>query len=107
MKSLEELLEEIYLVLEPLEASVPKSQEREVAKGLSEVEGLKDFLKATLAADMRRHFSASPEEQASIKGAFRRTLYLLSLCRTGGEQTKSMPVQFTGGRKSLDELQIT
>lgn len=78
----EELLQMLANKLDAFEASVPKGLEREVAKGLSEVEGLTEFLKATLSADMRRHFSASEDEQRAIKGAFSRTVYLLALARS-------------------------
>jgi hypothetical protein len=69
----------------PAEASINKGMEREVAKGLSEVVGLKDFLKETMSADMRRYFAASEAEQPNIKGAFSRTVYLLGLARSGGD----------------------
>lgn len=65
------------------EASLDKGLEKEVAKGLADVEGYYDFMKKTLSTDMRRYFAASPEEQKSIKGAFSRTVYLLGLARSG------------------------
>lgn len=90
----------------PAEGFVSKEQEKEIALALSQIEGLKEFFKATLSADMRRHFAATPVEQERIKGAFSRTVYLLGLARSGSE--KSMAENsLQGKRKSMAELQMT
>ena len=104
MKTFEELVDEIAQVLpNPIDGFVEKGLEREVAKSLAEVVGLKEFLKATLSADMRRYFAASPVEQERIKGSFARTVYLLGLARTGKE-LESMVGPLEGKRKNIGEL---
>lgn len=76
----DEILAELVAAMDnPVAASVSKEQEQEIGKALSEVEGLHSFLKETMGADMRRYFSAAPEEQKQIKGAFARTAYIYSL----------------------------
>ena len=80
MRSFEEILHELVQSMDnPVAAFVSKEQEIAIAKQLSEVEGLADFLKQTLGADMRRYFAATPAAQEQIKGAFSRTSYILSL----------------------------
>lgn len=76
----DEILHELIEAMDnPVAAFVSREEEAEVAKALSEVEGLPDFLKQTMGADMRRYFNATPEEQKQVKGAFARTAYFLSL----------------------------
>lgn len=105
MKDFDKLVEEIAQSLpNPAEGFVSKEQEKAIGKALSEIEGFKEFLKATLSADMRRHFAASPIEQERIKGAFSRTVYLLGLARAGGEETM-VENSLNGKRKSIGELQ--
>jgi len=104
MKTFEDLVEEIAQVLPtPVDGFVEKGLEREVAKSLAEVVGLKEFLKASLSADMRRFFAASPTEQERIKGHFSCLVYLLGLARTGKE-LESMVGPLEGKRKNIGEL---
>lgn len=103
-RTFEDVLHELIALMDnPITAFVDKAQEVEIAKGLSEVEGLPAFLKATMGADMRRYFAASPTEQQQIKGAFARTVYLLGLAvpKKNLDHTKD---QLTGSRKSLPKL---
>ena len=87
MKDFDTLVDEIAQTLEnPVDGFVNKTLERDVAKGLSQVEGLTEFLKATLSADMRRYFAATGEEQERVKGSFSRTVYLLGLARSGKQE---------------------
>ena len=58
----DEILHELVEAMDnPVTASVDKKQEVEIAESLSSVEGLPEFLKNTMGADMRRYFAASPE----------------------------------------------
>ncbi len=54
------------------------SQEQEILvfKGLSQVEGLQEFLRDTMVKDLRRYFIAqNDKEREMIRGAFLRTEY--------------------------------
>ena len=54
-----------------------KKEEVELFSRLNQVEGFTDYLRATLANDVKRFFKASsPAEQLQIRGAYARTLYL-------------------------------
>lgn len=96
----DEILQELVQAMDnPVAAAVDKKQEASVAQILSEVEGLPQFLKETMGADMRRYFSAAPEEQRQIKGAFARTAYIYSLT-VPKEQNDLTRNSLTGPRKS-------
>lgn len=105
MNDIDTLINELALLLpSPAESFISKEQEKAIGQALSEVDGFKEFLKLTMAADMRRHFSASPVEQERIKGAFARTLYILGMAKTGGGEIMAENA-LQGKRKSLSELQ--
>lgn len=105
MDELDTLIDQIALLLpNPAESFINKEQEKAIGQALSEIEGFKEFMKLTMAADMRRHFSASPVEQERIKGAFARTLYLLGLARTGSGELLAQN-SLEGSRKTRGELQ--
>lgn len=79
-RPIEEIIVELVEQLpDPRDAFVDRQHEQEIREVLGNIRGLPEFLKMTMSADMRRYFSASPEEQEQIKGAFRRTAYFLSL----------------------------
>jgi len=58
---------------------IDRKQQEELFQDLKEVEGFTDYLKATIAKDIQRHFSAGTEkEQDIIKGATSRTAFFLT-----------------------------
>jgi endonuclease I len=53
------------------------------------LDGATDYLKATIAADMQRYFSAPDERSRDIiRGGIARTSYFLSLCKQKRGETK-------------------
>jgi hypothetical protein len=73
---------EIDLIEDLFGTSVDKKKERELFESLAHVEGLRDYLRATIADDVKRYYAAStPLEQALIRGASDRTRYFLKLLR--------------------------
>lgn len=72
---------------------VDKKQEREIFDKIMEVEGVNDYFRDTLGADIQRYYVASTrEEQLQVRGAFSRTLYLKGLLK---KQTKKNPLNVT------------
>lgn len=58
---------------------IEKEMEGELFNDLSVVNGIKEYLDATMANDMQRYFAATDEKQRDIvRGAFARTAYLKS-----------------------------
>lgn len=104
-RTFDEVFAELISVMDnPLDSYVSKKDEVELAETLSKVRGLPEFLRATMGADMKRYFAATPEEQQRIKGAFQRTMYLLSLSvpKKNIDYVKS---KLTGTRKKQGDLQ--
>lgn len=61
------------------EYKIDPSEEAQIFKLLADVEGFGNYLRATLAKDLQRHFTASTEKQRdNIMGAVGRTVYLRS-----------------------------
>lgn len=52
---------------------------------VSSIDGFRDYLKETMAADIKRYFFASQEQQPIIKGAFHRTKYLYDILKKVSE----------------------
>ena len=48
---------------------------------VSSVDGFREYLKETMAADIKRYFFSSQEQQPIIKGAFHRTKYLYDILK--------------------------
>ena len=80
-RPIEEIMVDIVDSLEddPISTMIPAAQKAELADTLATVKGLPEYLKKTMSSDVRRYFSAPADQQQYIKGAFHRTLYLLSL----------------------------
>lgn len=66
------------IVGNPTDYEVPKELEDNIFQDLSRVDGITDYLKATMAMDMQRDFAATPDQKDLIHGAFSRTAYLRS-----------------------------
>lgn len=55
-----------------------EEQEKKLFESLKHVEGIQEYLRDTLAKDMRRYFAAgTDDERAIVRGAFARTSYWL------------------------------
>lgn len=66
------------LIGDPTEYTIEKKQEEAFFNDLSRVDGVREFLKATMAKDMQRDFGATPDQRQIIRGAFARTAYIKS-----------------------------
>ncbi len=66
------------IVGDPTEYSIDKGQEDKLFTSLSGVDGLAEYLKATMAKDIQRDFGSTQEQRALIHGAFARTSYFMS-----------------------------
>lgn len=62
----------------PVDYDMPKKLEDNIFEDLSRVDGIMDYLKATMAMDMQRDFAATADQKDMIHGAFSRTAYLRS-----------------------------
>lgn len=65
------------LVGDPTDSDIGVKDEQNFFRDLAKVDNARDFLKATMARDMQRYFSAPDEKSRNvIQGAFARTVYL-------------------------------
>lgn len=64
---------------------------KDVLLEVSRVDEFRDYLRETIAADIKRYFFASKEQQDLIKGAYSRTYYLYKLLgKVSDDHTKSL-----------------
>lgn len=63
--------------LELMDNKIDKEDERLMFVDLFKVEGLQTYLKALMAADIKRYFTATPEQQERIKGNYDRAMQFL------------------------------
>lgn len=81
---------------------VDKKAEKELFSRMAEVDGIQDYLRATLSDDVKRYFQASSEpERDQIRGAFNRTLYFRSLLKAPAPKKEEKP------KKAKRDLGIT
>lgn len=69
--------EQIFKEINLLGDGVDKEQERLIFKELFQIEDIQDYLKAVMAADVKRYFLAGKEQQEYIKGNYDRTMQML------------------------------
>lgn len=65
--------------------------QEEIFDAMSKIPGIDEYLKKTMAKDVQRFFSASPEQQPIIRGGFLRAQYLLKCIvdrREGSKKAK-------------------
>lgn len=73
----------------PLDSENNKDEQYVLFKELSTIDGLDEWLRTSMGEDIKRHFSASNDEQrAHVKGEFARTLRILTMLR----RTREMEV---------------
>lgn len=53
---------------------------------VSKIDGFKEYLRQTLALDIKRYFSCPKEQQEMVKGAFHRTKYILDVLNKVSEK---------------------
>lgn len=59
------------------DTSIDREAENAIFQQLADIPDLQEYLKGTLARDIRRFFEAQgPVQQAEIRGAFKRTVWL-------------------------------
>jgi hypothetical protein len=64
---------------------------KEVLEEVANVDGFRDYLRETLALDIKRYFFATKEQQELIKGAYSRTYYLYTtLAKVSEAKIKSL-----------------
>lgn len=86
------------MVGDPTEYTLEKKQEDLFFKDLSRVEGVQEYLRATMARDMQRDFAATNEQRPIIRGAFARTAYLRSRLSKSGKDAQEVETKLTGLR---------
>lgn len=63
-------------------------------KGLKGVDGIEEFIRESMSADVKRYFTAgSPMEQLLVKGAYFRMQYLLNLLQKDGGKKETKPAK--------------
>lgn len=87
------------MIGDPSEYTITEKQQREIFDKLSVVEGLNDWLRATIARDLQRYFAAEDDfVRATVKGAIGRTAYLKSLLTKTREVPKESRTKVEGIR---------
>ena len=76
-------LTEAFLCLEigkiignPSEYSIEPKQDEFLFRDLARIDGINEWLTATMARDMQRDFAGQKEQSALVHGAFARTAYI-------------------------------
>ena len=69
-------MDETILELDVLDGGFSKEEESLLYKELGKVEGIQQYLKSTLAQDIKRYFLSPKESQEFIKGQYNRTRYI-------------------------------
>lgn len=90
-------IKELDLNGNPFDISINSDVYKDVLSSVEEIDGFKDYLKETMATDMKRYFSAAKENQDTIKGAFLRTQYLLNVLNKISKEKTGMAID----RKSV------
>ena len=68
---------------------VDKKVEAQLFSELSTVDGLQDYLRATMSDDVKRYYMASTDtERENVRGAMMRTMYWRSLLRKSNPKKK-------------------
>lgn len=60
-----------------MDNTIDGAEEAEMFQSLAKVGGFEDYLKKSMAKDMQRYFASVPEHQATIRGGYLRSEYLL------------------------------
>lgn len=60
-----------------LENVIDKEEEKIIFIELSKIEGIQDYLKAVMAADIKKYFVAQPGQHDYIKGGYDRLMQFL------------------------------
>ena len=71
------MIEEIFKEIELVDNTIDKEQEKLIFKELFQIEGIQNYLKAVMAADIKRFFVAPQEQQNYIKGGYDRMMQML------------------------------
>ena len=69
--------EEIFKTIELVDNPVDKEQEKLIFKELFQIEDIQNYIKAIMAADIKRYFVAPKEQQEYIKGGYDRMMQFL------------------------------
>lgn len=81
-KTYDEALLEFVAFLDLDDANMTKEYTAKVFSGIKDSEMFADYLRDTMATDVRRYFAAQTDEnRAQIKGAFARTAYIAAKLR--------------------------
>lgn len=60
-----------------LDNIIDKQEEKLIFVELAKIEGIQDYLKAVMAADIKRYFVANKEQHEYIKGGYDRLMQFL------------------------------
>lgn len=70
---------------DPQEYVIEKKMEDEFFMDLSRVNGVTNFLRATMGKDMQRAFGSPEDQKKMVQGAFARTSYFLTKIRNANK----------------------
>jgi hypothetical protein len=60
-----------------MDNKIDEADEQELYDKLAKVDGIIEYLKKTMAKDIQRYFSYTPEQQPMIRGSYLRTEHFL------------------------------
>ena len=70
---------EIFEELAVFDNNIDKKEEAKIFEAIANIEGITEYFKATLSADIKRHFTCAKEQQNIVEGAYSRTMYFYKL----------------------------
>lgn len=87
------------LVGDPTDSEISRKDEQAFFTDLARIDNARDFLRATMARDMQRYFSAPDEKSRNIiQGAFARTVYLRGKLKEVQEPVKATKLEKASNR---------
>ncbi len=67
--------------LQPIGSSIDKDEEARIWSEISKIDGISEYLRELMAADLRLHFSCNKAEQDIVRGGYFRVQHFLKLLK--------------------------
>lgn len=77
---------------------IDSDEEARLFKEMAGIDGLQDYLRKTMALDMKRAFGAQPVSQMLIRGAFQRTAFFRKKLRDREDKPKTKNLKVSSAR---------
>ena len=84
--------------MDMVDISIDTDEEKRIFEELSAIDGLQEYLRRTMAQDMKRHFNVQPVQQLLIRGAFQRTAFFRKKLRERDKENKKEGKKLTTSR---------